>query len=398
MTSPLSGVRVLDFTRVIAGPLATQHLADLGATVIKVEDPVNGDDVRGRDGKKAGRSSFFRAFNRSKQSIGVDLKAEAGREVILRLAASCDVLIENFRPGVMGRLGLDHETVRAVNPRLIYVSISAYGQTGSMSDRPGFDPVLQAESGMMALTGRLEDPPTRHPLSIVDIMTAQNAVGAILASLFARERTGQGEVVDLSLYDTSILALSNAALGYLTTGQMPERSGNAHMQSTPTDLFETGTEPMYIVAGNDRIFRRFCNDVLDLPELPTDERFGNVNDRRANRDALKTIIEGRLKTAPLETWLSKARHLPAGPVRGMDAALSAPETLERDLVVDIADPEGSMRLLGSPYKLKEHELATFEPPPHLGSSTRAALERVGYEPDEIDELVRQGVLNDGRDP
>ena len=397
MTTPLTGVRVLDFTRVIAGPLCTQHLADLGAEVIKVEDPVTGDDVRGRDGKKAGRSAFFRAFNRSKKSIGVDLKAPRGRDVIMKLAASCDVLIENFRPGVMARLGLDAQTVRAVNPRLVYVSISAYGQTGSMSDRPGFDPVLQAESGMMALTGRPDDPPLRHPLSIVDMMTAQHAVSAILASLIARDRTGQGEVVDLSLYDTSILALSNAALGYITSGNVPERSGNAHMQSTPTDLFETATEPMYIVAGNDRIFRRFCTDVIGLADLPDDPRFGNVRDRRANRDALKVIIEDRLRTAPLDDWLARARHLPAGAVRTMDAALAAPETLERELVVDVDDPEEPMRLLGSPFKLKEHELARFQAPPHLGSATRAALEQVGFDAAEIDALVSDGIINDGRD-
>ena len=245
MTSPrppLDGIRVLDFSRLIAGPLCTQHLSDLGAEVIKVENPVTGDEVRGwLPGGAPGRSAFFTAFNRNKRSVALDLKQERGRQLARELARHCDVVVENFRPGVMGRFGLDQERLRREDPRLIYVSISAYGATGSLSDRPGLDPVLQAESGMMAMTGMPDGPPLRHPLSLIDTLTATQAVAAITTALIARERTGHGDFVDLCLYDTAIAAMNNAALSYFMDGEVPARTGNSHMMATPVSLF--GPEP-----------------------------------------------------------------------------------------------------------------------------------------------------------
>lgn len=394
MPPPLHLVRVLDFSRVIAGPLCTQHLADLGAEVIKIENPVTGDEVRGRDSAGgAGRSSFFMTFNRSKKSVALDISTAAGQQIVRELAVQCDVLIENFRPSVMKKFGIDEASLRAENPGLIYVSISAYGANSSSADRPGFDPVLQAESGMMALTGAPDDPPTRHPLSIIDMMTANHASTAICAALFARKETGQGDFIDLSLLDTSINMLANAAGHYLASDEVPPRSGNSHMFATPTDLFKTATQPVYLAVSSDKLFGQFCRDVLDRPDLPKDARFRTASVRYANRPALKAEIEAVLTQHPQAHWLPKLRHLPAGAVRGLDEALQAPETAERDMVATIADPAGPIRVLGSPFKYRDTPLARYQPPPHLGEHTDEVLQTVlGYTRAQLDQLRESGVI------
>lgn len=390
---PLDGIRVLDFTRVIAGPLCTQHLADLGAEVIKVENPVTGDEVRGWDDQGTpGRSSFFSAFNRTKKSIALDLKKEAGQRIAQDLAKESDVLIENFRPGVMARLGLDQQHLRAINPRLIYVSISAYGASGSMSDRPGLDPVLQAESGMMSFTGTEDGPPLRHPLSIIDTLTAVQSLGAITSALFARERDGSGDFIDLCLYDTAIGALNNAGLDYLTSGKLPKRSGNRHIQATPVNLFQTKTEPIYIAAASDRLFQRLCEDVLERPDLCTDKRFNTTLQRRKNREEILALIQDLLKNETADFWLKKLRPLPAGAVRTIDQALAAPETSERDMLWEVKDEETTFRLLGSPFKFQNNTLAKPEVPPHLGQDTESVLvEILGLNQDTLDNLREKDI-------
>ncbi len=371
---PLRGIRILDFSRLIAGPLCTQHLADLGAEVIKVENPTTGDEVRGWDTPgEPGRSAFFCAFNRSKKSVAIDLKQERGRQLARDMAHHCDVVIENFRPGVMGRFGLDAERLRGDDPRLIYVSISAYGATGSMADRPGLDPVLQAESGMMSMTGMPDGPPVRHPLSLIDTLTAVQALAAITTAIIARERTGRGDHVDLCLYDTAIAALNNAALSYFTDGEVPQRVGNRHIHATPANLFETQTEPLYLAAAGDRLFERLCLDVLERPDLLADARFASAASRRENREELLPVLQEIFLGAPAAHWLERLRHLPAGAVRTMDEALEAPETAERNMIWETHDEEQHFRLLGSPFKFAEAELAAPRPPPHLGQHTDAVL-------------------------
>lgn len=391
---PLDGIRVLDFTRVIAGPLCTQHLADLGADIIKLENVDGGDDTRSLDAEgQPGRSPIFMAFNRSKQSIAVDLKADGGPALALELAKRSDVLIENFRPGVMGRFGLDPDTVRAQNPRLIYTSISAFGSQGSLSERPGLDPVLQAESGMMALTGAEGDTPMRHPLSLIDTLTASHAFGAICAALIARERTGAGDFIDLSLMDTAYAALGNAGLHYLVNGTVPRRSGNSHIQSTPADLFPTKTDPIYIAVGTDRNFGKFCRDVIERPALVEDPRFASSKARFQHRAELLTLIKAILIEQPAAYWLPRLRHLPAGAVRTIDVALESPEAQERELVRTIDDHGKPLRLLSSPLRFTEAPMRDFAPPPHHGEHTDAVLARVLDMPaDEIDALRRRGVV------
>jgi crotonobetainyl-CoA:carnitine CoA-transferase CaiB-like acyl-CoA transferase len=389
---PLEGIRVLDFSRVIAGPLCTQQLADLGADVIKVEHPVTGDETRARSPRGDRRGAMFLAFNRSKRSIAIDLTHAPGQELARRLAAASDVIVENFRPGVMDRLGLGPARLRADDPALVYASISAYGSEGPFSSRPGFDPVLQAESGMMALTGPIDGGPVRHPLSIIDTLTAAHATTAICAALLGRQRHGHGDFLDLCLLDTAIGALGNVAMQYLTDGQVPERSGNRHVVAAPIDLFETATEPIYLAMATDRLFADF-SVVIGRPDLTGDERFATPSGRSRNRDALKVEIERALVTRPAAEWLAEMGHLPAGGVRTMDQALQAPEVAERGMVRRIADGDGEIAVLGSPFKFTDTELGEFRSPPLLGEHTDDVLASVlAMSPDDIEQLRRDGVV------
>lgn len=389
---PLEGVRILDFSRIIAGPLCTQHLADLGADVIKVEHPVNGDDMRTRSPRGDRRGPAFLAFNRSKRSIAIDLATAGGQDLARQLAVKADVVIENFRPGVMDRLGLGPARLRAADPALIYVSISAYGARGEFASRPGLDPVLQAESGMMALTGPIGGGPTRHPISIIDTLTGAHATSAICAALLGRARHGRGDFIDLCLLDTAIGALGNVGLAYLTTGIVPERSGNRHVESSPIDLFLTATAPIYLAMATDRLFADLCA-VLGRPDLVRDERFVTPSGRTRHRDALKVELEAVLVTLPAEAWLAEMAHLPAGGVRTIDQALESPEVAERQMVQRIPEGDHTVAVLGTPFKFDDTELAPMRPPPLLAQHTDDVLATVlGLDDEAIARLREQGVV------
>ena len=390
--APLHGVRVLDFSRIIAGPLCTQQLADLGADVIKVEHPVTGDEFRARSPRGDRRGAAFLAFNRSKRSIVIDLACAAGQQLAHQLAAASDVVVENFRPGVMDRLGLGPVELRAADPRLIYVSISAYGATGAASSRPGLDPILQAESGMMALTGAVDGGPMRHPLSLIDTLTAAHATSAICAALLGRERHGNGDFVDLCLLDTAIGALGNVGMQYLTDGTVPPRSGNRHVTGAPIDLFATATEPIYLAMATDKLFADLCR-TIGRPDLLDDERFQVPASRSRHRDALTVEIASALVTRPAADWLVAMRHLPAGAVRTIDQALQAPEVLARDMVRQIAEGDHEITVLGTPFKFADTELAELRPPPLLGEHTDDVLASVlAMSADDIERLRADRVV------
>ena len=394
-TPPLAGVKILDFSRIIAGPLATQQLADLGATIIKIENPATGDDVRGLDenGQPA-RSPFFMGFNRNKKSVAIDLKNRAGQEMALDLARQCDVLVQNFRPGVMDRFGLDHERVMSLCPKLIYVSISAYGEHGSMSDRPGYDPVLQAESGMMAMTGEPDGRPMRTALSLIDTLTAGHATSAVCAALIAREKTGRGDYLDLALMDTAIAALGNMAMAWLGMGVVPERVGNRHIYATPNGLFRTATDPIYMAIASNRLFTRFCENVIERPDLPRDERFARPPDRLQNRELLWEILEGELMKQPAEHWIPRMRDLPAGQVRTVDKALESPEVAERDMVRTLEEADGNtISLLAPPFRYQNTPLAKPESPPYIGEHTDEVLrEWLGIDDAKLKDLHERSVI------
>jgi crotonobetainyl-CoA:carnitine CoA-transferase CaiB-like acyl-CoA transferase len=335
---------------------------------------------------------MFLAFNRSKRSIALDLSRPAGQQLARQLAAASDVLIENFRPGVMDRLGLGPRDLRGADPTLIYVSISAYGSSGPFSSRPGFDPILQAESGMMALTGPIDGGPTRHPLSIIDMLTAANATSAVCAALTGRLRHGQGDFIDLCLLDTAISSLANIGMQYLADGQVPERSGNRHAVGAPIDLFETATEPIYLAMATDRLYREFCQ-LIERPDLIDDERFATPGGRSRNRDALKVEIEQALKQRPASEWLAQMDHLPAGAVRTVDQALEGPEVSAREMVRRVVDGDDEMTLLGTPFKFADAALPEFRPPPRLGEHTDEILTSVlGMTAPDIGDLRDRGIV------
>jgi crotonobetainyl-CoA:carnitine CoA-transferase CaiB-like acyl-CoA transferase len=386
---PLAGIRVLDFSRVIAGPLCTQTLSDLGAEVIKLENPQGGDDTRGNfPPGAAGEAHFFLAFNRGKKSLAIDLSKPEAKEIVHALAAKCDALVQNFRPGVMEKLGFGYDVMHEAHPQLIYLSVSAYGQTGPMSHRPGFDPVLQAEFGLMAMTGEAEGPPLRHPISILDTMTALHASTAIVTALWSRRETGRGQHIDLALMDTAVAALGNAGMYYLTSGEMPPRSGNAHPVSTPTNTLTCSDGPIYIAMSSDKLFGQLCRKVLNRPDIAEDPKFLTRPARTKNRAELYALLDSLFIHDTRANWAAKMRDLPAGPVRTMAEALESPEVAHRNMVRTIEHPKaGPLRIIGSPLKFSDTPVVEPVAPPLLGQHTDSVLtELLGYDAEKIASL------------
>jgi len=393
--APLGGIRILDLSRVIAGPLCTMLLADMGADVIKIESPERGDDSRYMTPYEAsGESHFYLAFNRNKKSVALDIRTPEGKKIIHALAAKSDVLIENFRVGVMKRFGLDYDTMKARHPHLIYVSISAYGQKGSMSHRPGYDSILQAEFGMMSITGEADGPPIRHPVSIVDTFTANHAATAVCAALYARGDSGRGQRIEMSLMTSAVVGLGNMAGYYLVSGENPKRLGNAQMTSVPATLLDTKTGPIYVSTGTDRLFGQLCKNVLNRPEISENPKFAEPVARSAHRDELYALLQEIFASDTRENWLEKLRDFPAGPVRTIGEALESKEVAENDLVRTVDHPSaGPIKLIGSPYIFSETPVVAPNAPPLLGADTDAVLcELIGCDCGEITELRKKKVI------
>lgn len=396
MTAPLEGLLVLDFTRVIAGPYLTMTLADLGAEVIKIEAPPGGDDTRayfppGREGEAA----TFLGLNRSKRSVMLDLSTKAGQDIVRRLAARADVLVENFRPGSMDRLGLGWDALRAINPRLVYCAISGYGHGTAFSDLGGYDPIAQAETGLMYLTGHPEGKPVRAGGSVVDVLTGTHAGMAILAALRARERDDAGQFVDVSLFDTALSTIGFILQGPLLTGRDPPRTGNVSFFMCPNGVYPCSDGDVMMSAGNDRLFRKLCG-ALDLGDLPTDPRFTSNASRLANIAALTEILERRFGENTRDHWVTRMRAagVPCGAVRTPLEALASDETAARGMLHDIDHPKaGPIRGIGSPLRLSETPVAPPRPAPLLGADTEAVLAGLlGCGEDEITELRRNGAI------
>ncbi|MDE5444855.1 CoA transferase [Bradyrhizobium sp. CSA207] len=394
--SPLQGLRVIDFSHFIAGPMCTLFLADMGADVIKIENAANGDDFRRFQPHLGGEGVPFLWVNRNKKGIALDLTNEAAQTIATELVASADILVENFSRGVMERFGLGYDAMHKLNPRLIYCSVSAYGRDGAMADRLGFDPVIQAETGFMSMNGFPDQPGVRTGPAIMDISTGMTAAIGVLGALTARQSTGLGQRVETALFDTAALMLGFHAMNYLATGRNPTRAGNRSADSTPTGTFQTADGPLYITCANDRTFRRLVINVLERPELAEDPRFVNNRDRMARRDELTAIIERILAGDSSERWAAKmqAAGVPAGVVRTIEDAFSSFEMAERALASSIPHPTaGEIPNIGSPLRFSETPVLDPVAAPTLGQHTTEVLEHVlGYGPERIAELRTAGAF------
>jgi len=389
---PLGRLRVLDLSSVLAGPWCTMTLSDLGAEVIKVENPAGGDATRGWLPPGAGgESAYYLCANRGKKSIAVDLKSQDGRHIIRRLASVSDVVVENFRFGALDALGLGYGDLKQINRKLIYCSISGYGRQSPVAERAGYDFILQAEGGLMSITGEPDGAPMKTGVAIVDLFAGMIATQAILAALLARRRTGRGQHVDVALMDAQIAMLANVGAAYLVSGKAPQRYGNAHANVAPYQSFAASDGAIVVAIGSDPQFRRLCIDVLDEPDWASDPRFEMNENRVVNRQALIGLLEAKFAKQPRGHWIARMRAcgLPAGEIRTIPEALGSEEVLQRDMIRKVDHPTaGEISLIGSPLKLSDTPVRAVSAPPLLGQHTLEILEKLlGLERAEIDRLI-----------
>ena len=407
----LQGVRVLDLSRVLAGPWCTQTLADLGAEVIKIERPPSaghpgGDDTRGwgppflkdRAGHETAEAAYFLGANRNKRSVAIDIAQPAGQDLIHRLARTCDVLVENFKVGDMARYGLDAATLRQRYRRLVYCSITGYGQTGPYRERPGYDYAIQGLGGLMSVTGERDDLPGGGPqkagVAVADLFTGMYATVAILAALRHRDASGEGQIIDMALLDTQVAMLANLGANYLVTGQAPRRAGNAHQNLVPYQVFEVADGHLILAVGNDTQFARFCA-VAGLPELAADARFARNADRVRNRDTLVPLLSAPLRQRRRADWLTalEAAKVPCGPINDLEEVFADPQVQARQMTVTMPHPHhDALRLVASPIKMSATPAAVHRPPPLLGQHTDEVLAELGVDAPERQGLRAAGVI------
>jgi crotonobetainyl-CoA:carnitine CoA-transferase CaiB-like acyl-CoA transferase len=396
----LSGVTVLDFTRILAGPFCTMLLGDLGAEVLKIEPPKGDDSRYWGPPFVEGESAYFLAVNRNKKSLTLDLKVPEALEIVLRLVDRADVVIENFRPGTMDRLELGYDALRARNPRLVYCSISGYGQSGPLRERPGYDAVMQGEGGWMGLTGEPRGMPMKVGASLADIFTGMMAGEGILASLYRREKTGAGGFIDVALFDSVVSTLCYQAQGFLMTGETPRRLGNRHSSLTPYETFATADGHVIVGVGNDSLWTRFVRAVED-PSL-ADPRYENNKSRVANYDELKAKLDPLFASRTTGEWvdLLEDAGIPVGRVRDVREVFSNPQIEPREMRVEVDHPKlGKLSLTGNPVKVgppgrsPKGEGRRHEPPPMLGEHTEAVLgERLEMDAETLRALRAKGVF------
>ncbi|WP_421861043.1 CaiB/BaiF CoA transferase family protein [Marinobacter salarius] len=407
MSGSLSHLRVLDLSRVLAGPWAGQILGDLGAEVIKIERPKSGDDTRswgppylqGADGN-ADLSAYFLTANRNKQSLAVDIAHPEGQELIRKLVAESDVILENFKVGGLKRYGLDYDSLKQINPKLIYCSITGFGQDGPYANRPGYDFLIQAMGGLMSITGQPDGEPGAGPMKVgvalTDIMTGLYATIGVLAALSHRDRTGEGQYVEAALLDVQVACLANQAMNYLTTGQAPGRMGNAHPNIVPYQDFPTADGNMVLTVGNDEQFTRLC-DVLEHPEWASDERFATNRARVANRKELIPRLRQATVMRSTQDWVQilERSGVPCGPVNTLDQVFEDPQVLARGMKQSVQHPSlGDVPTVGNPIRLKLTPVSYRTAPPLLGEQSKQVLEKiVGLSSGEIESLRERGIVS-----
>ena len=389
MSLPLSGVRILDLTLIMAGPYCTLILGDLGAEVIKIEKPGIGESSREMPPHFfEGQSAYFIAMNRNKKSMTLDLKSEAGKRIFYDLAKKSDVVIDNFRPGVVKKLGVDFDTLKTMNPRIICCSISGYGQTGPFRDRPAFDLVIQARGGIMSYTGEPGQMPVRMGAPMGDLSGGLFASQGILAALYQREKTGRGQRIDISLVDCQTSLLTYRAQFYLVGKEIARPVGSGHVSAHPIRAFRTKTFDVVIDANTESIFAELC-DAIGKPEMAQDEKFNSRENRLKNKEELYTILEKAFLTKTGEEWLEALeKRIPIAPINTIDKALADPQTLSRSMVVEVEYPNGKkLNIVGNPIKMSEVEQEVFKRPPYLGEHTEEILrDLLNYSPDQIKDI------------
>lgn len=395
MAGALEGVKVLDLTRVLAGPHCTMILADLGADVIKVEAPGGSDETRFWGPPfQNGVSAYYLCANRNKRSVTVNLKTEEGREIIRTLAKDADVLIHNFKTGSMEKWQLDYETINHINPRLIYCSITGFGETGPYQHLPGYDYIIQGMSGLMSITGSEESGPMKIGVAMVDILTGLYSVISIEAALYEREKSGQGQKIDMSLLDTAVSSLANVASNYLISGKVPRRLGNDHPNIVPYSKFKALDGDIIIAVGNDRQFADLCK-VIGIPQIAEDERYRTNEARVENKLELTKILDDQLQLKTAAEWIEvfSEKNIPCGPIHTMDRVFEHPQVLARDMVVHVNHPEaGRVKLVGSPIKLSRTKAKIERHPPIAGEHTSEILQQAGFSLEEISQLKENNII------
>ena len=395
-TAPLAGITVLDFTRVLSGPYCTMLLADMGARVIKIEQPGKGDDTRAWGPPFIGNeSAYFLSVNRNKESLTLDLKAPAARQVLARLLDKADVIVENFRPGAMARLGLDYASVAASHPSLVYCSISGFGQTGPRRDEPGYDAVIQAEGGLMSITGEADGPPFRLGVAISDVVSGMFAFQGIAMALFARTTTGRGQHVDVGMLEATAALLTYQAGNYFATGTAPRRLGNRHPTIVPYETFAASDGDFVVAVGNDALWRAFCR-ACGLDALGADPRYATNQQRVTAYDEIRPAIGDRLLTRTRAEWIATlgAAGVPCGSVRDVGEVIGDPQLVARDMVQAVEHPDlGTIRVLGVPIKLSDTPGSVRTAPPTLGQHTTAILlDDLGFTDDEVRKMREAGAI------
>ena len=396
MSGPLEGIRVVDLTRILAGPYCTMMLGDMGAEIIKVENPDGGDDTRGWGPPFLnGVSTYFISINRNKKSLTLNLKAERGKELLRDLIRKSDIMVENFRPGALDKLGFSWEEIHRINPAMIFASLSGFGQTGPRKNEPGFDVVIQGEGGIMSITGEPDGPPNKFGASVADITAGMLAAQGILLSLYHREKTGVGQMVDVGMLDGQVALLTYHANGYFATGKLPPRRGNKHPSITPYETYSCKDGYFNLGVGNDNLWRKFC-DAMGLGEIKEDPKFAVNKDRVDNRLELQEILDALFAEKTVEETLDALRGagIPCGPINNLAQVLSEPQVLAREMVVDVDVPvAGPTKVTGVPIKLSKTPGSVRTPPPTLGQHTEEVLESVlGMDEAQRNALRQEGVV------
>ena len=407
MSGALSHIRVLDLSRILAGPTTTQVLADLGAEVIKIERPGVGDDtrqwvppvLRNERGEDTGEAAYYACVNRNKKSVTVDISKPAGQDIIRRFAAISDVMVENYLVGTLKRYGLDYDSMKAINPRLVYCSVTGFGQTGPYAARAGYDPIMQAMSGLMSVTGEPDEKPGGGPqrvgISISDLLTGAYSAIGILAALQHRERSGQGQYIDMALFDCMIGSMSNVAMNYLASGEPPRRLGNAHPNLGPSGAFPCSDGRIQLVTGNDSQFAKLC-EVAGRPDLAANPRYATNSARVINRDELKLLLDQITVTRTMREWTDAlaAAGVPCGPINNLAQVFEDPHVLARGMLIELDHPlAGKMRAVANPIRMSETPPGYHLAPPLLGQHTREVLrDLLGMNDAQIDTLAKAQVV------